>query len=127
MATEREATAAGSLIETVNVVVHPGGLENDFVQPQDSAATALFRDPVEGRSAISDQRLFNHVVKRTSALLIHSLVLKRPGQHFMRRCESTAPFAPADGWSNLGLMRVLACDHDDPWIGSICFHGGGQH
>lgn len=45
-----------------NVVVHLDGLENDFVQPQDSAATALFRDPVEGRSAISDQWLFNHVV-----------------------------------------------------------------
>ena len=149
--TEREGSAAGALIETVNVVaeavakafpdalvktlayhwtrepprharpgdnvvVHLAGLENDFAQPVDSAANALFRDHIEGWSAICGQLLIWHYTTNfvNNVQPYPNIFTIGPDVRFFVKNHATGIFINGDGFCNIGdsvRLRTWVISH----------------
>jgi hypothetical protein len=137
--TEREGSAAGALIETVNVVaeavekefphvliktlayhwtrkpplyarprdnvvVHLCGLENDFAQPVDSDANALFREHIEGWSAISRQLwIWHYTTNYVNAIQPYPNIFTIGSDvRFFVKNSATGIFINGDGFNNIG-------------------------
>ncbi len=149
--TEREGSASGALIETLNVVaeavekefpdalvktlayhwtrkpplharprdnvvIHLAGLENDFAQPVDSEANSLFRDHIEGWSAITKNLLIWHYTTNfvNNVQPYPNIFTIGPDVRFFVKNHAIGIFINGDGFCNIGdsvRLRAWVCAH----------------
>ncbi len=149
--TQREGSASGALIETVNVVaeavekefpdalvktlayhwtrippkyarprdnvvIHLAGLENDFAQPVDSEANALFRDHIQGWSAIADKLLIWHYTTNyvNNVQPYPNIFTIGPDVRFFVKNHAKGIFINGDGFCNIGdsvRLRAWVISH----------------